>query len=244
MKAIILTLPILLCAFSFKDVGFVGSLARPAAAGGGTDNNVVHDAFTESSFTTTSPHTFDHTPVGTPKGVLVMIAGFESADSISGGVTYGGQAMARITNAVDSAGEPGATYIYFLGTGIPTGVQTVSITHSGSAALKDVVSLTVTATGDTSIADADKAEGDIQNPQVTLDSGADVALRYCILFSGNVNVPVNLVVLANMSAVESGDEGALGYRADRETTKNSGAVVIGYTGNLAEDTALSAVAIK
>lgn len=33
MKTILLALPILLCAFSFKDVGFIGALQTPAAGG-------------------------------------------------------------------------------------------------------------------------------------------------------------------------------------------------------------------
>lgn len=243
-----LTLPSRAQFFDFQNPAFIGALGGTGSSGEGggspTDNNVVHDAFTESApFTTTTPHTFAHTPVGTPKGVVVLIATFEAADGVSG-VTYGGVAMARITNSVDSAGEPGRTDIYFLGSSIPTGEQDVVITHSGSAALKDAVVATVTADGDTSIADADVVQGDAQNPQVSLDSGTSVALRYCIVYSGNINAPANLSILANMSAMESGDEGASGYRADRETTKNSGAVTVGYTAGTTDDVALSAVAIK
>src|SRR4026208_2554961 len=102
---------------------------------------IAHDAATQSSSWTTTPDpfTFSHTPVGTPRGVIVMITiNAESGLDHITGVTYGGVAMARVTNgfAQDTVTEPGSSYLYFLGSGIPTGTQTVSIDHTAASGAK------------------------------------------------------------------------------------------------------------
>src|SRR5690348_8787000 len=77
---------------------------------------------------TSDPMTWSHnTGTTSPEGVVVMLAhGTESTDLVVG-VTYGGVAMSRIQTNTDTVTEPGRSYIYFLGTGVPTGTQTVSV---------------------------------------------------------------------------------------------------------------------
>src|SRR5687768_12669803 len=105
-----------------------GRFNFPPAAVPPAANDVAFDAVTESStFTTADPFTFDHTPVGVPKGVLVFIDhGTEGTDLIDGAVTCDGIAMTRVRDAFDTSSEPGGVYAYFLGTGIPNETLTIS----------------------------------------------------------------------------------------------------------------------
>ena len=113
---------------------------------------VAYDAYSAQS-TTATTMSWTHTPSGTPRGVLVFITWNSSGGSI-GGVTYGGVAMTALSPAVTHT-ESGSTHkaiAFFLGTGIPTGSQTVLVnsTYSGT---KVAVAITVTASQDTEIAD-------------------------------------------------------------------------------------------
>jgi hypothetical protein len=204
---------------------------------------VAHDAATESAtFSTVSPFTFSHTPSGTPRGILVVIQhGTVSTDLITGAVTYGGVAMTRISRAADTAGEPGATYAYFLGSGIPTGAQTVSITHSATATLKIATVNSMTAAANTAVEVSNVIQADTANPQLALNSAVS-ALRYVGVYSGAVG-PTSLTLLGGMTAVHSHDFGAFCSRVDRETTASSGSFTIGYTA-ASDDVGMVAVAIR
>jgi hypothetical protein len=208
---------------------------------------IAHDAATQSATWTTTPDpfTFNHTPVGTPKGVVVMITinAESGADGITG-VTYGGVSMTRITNgfAQDTDTEPGSAYIYFLGASIPTGTQTVSIDHTAGAGVKIACCVTVTAAADTEVSTSGKIDGDATDPQIALDSGANSSLRYFVINSG-LPAPSSLTLISGMSAVASTDHGARTTRFDRQTSPSSGSTTVGYTAAI-DDVAMVAVAIK
>jgi hypothetical protein len=92
---------------------------------------IAHDATGTFGTTpdTASPMEWTHTPVGIPRGVVVLIVAGTASDTITT-VTYGGVAMARAVEG-HVAGEAGSSYIYFLGSAIPTGPQTVSVVFTG-----------------------------------------------------------------------------------------------------------------
>src|SRR3990172_851536 len=163
---------------------------------------VAHDSATESATwsTTPDPFTFNHVPVGTPKAVLVFIYhGAVSTDLITS-VSYGGVAMTRIASALDTTGEPGRSYVYFLGAGIPTGTQSVSIDHTATSTVKIATCVTATANSNTDIAVFNTAQGDQSNPQISLNSSADDTLRYCAIYYG-LSGPGFLTILSGMTAV-------------------------------------------
>jgi hypothetical protein len=211
---------------------------------------VARDAVLESAtFTTTSPHTFTFTPVGTPRAILLAIAhGTVSTDLITGAVTYGGVAMTRIaTNgfAQATSGEVGAAYLYFLGASIPTGAQTVSITHTGSTDVKWAICQSMTGAADTEIGASAKLEGSQTNPQSALDTGATESLRSCILYSGT-NAPGNAAVLAGMEAnttAVSHDFGNFSGVLGMQTTAATGSFTIGFTLGV-NDTAFIAAVVQ
>lgn len=110
-----------------------------------------------------------HTPVGTPRGVKVDIVENGGTNGVSS-VTYGGVAMELASVNNKTSGEAGTVITYFLGRGIPTGAQTVSVTVS-DAVSKRAVATTVTASTNTCWISTDISIGSdsLANPASTLN---------------------------------------------------------------------------
>lgn len=122
---------------------------------------------------------FTHTPVGTPKAVIVFVLsalnGSGSQDSIS--ITYGGVAMTPVALSPVSkdTGEIMTVGCWFLGSGIPTGAQTVA--HGNDL---EAMCITLTATSDTMVQDTKVISSDSQaNPSGTLSLGG--ATSFCVM---------------------------------------------------------------
>ena len=205
---------------------------------------VAFDACTESAeFTTTSPATFNHTPVGTPRGVWVFIGQGDaySVDAVTA-VTYGGTSMTRVNTAVDTAGEPSRAYGYFLGSSVSTGTQTVSITHNGNNSGKIAYACTVTASADTEVKASGIDQESQADPSVTLDCGADTCLRFSGIVSGHALASA-LTPAGDMTAVDNYEAFSNSIvRLDRETTPSSGSNDMSYTAT-ADDVAMVAAGI-
>jgi hypothetical protein len=202
---------------------------------------VAFDAAVPESLASQDPQDFTHTPVGTPRGVLVLISNQTATSTdVVVGVTYGGVAMTRIRSNVDTTTEPGRVYIYFLGSSIPTGAQTVSIDKT-SAVVCWATCVTLTAAADTEVIDHDGIDNNVADPQVTLQYGGREALAVCVLMSGTATNPVG-TLLSGMSRVADGDAGAYVHTVDRQTTAGTTDFTIGYT-LTSDDVAFSAVAV-
>lgn len=104
---------------------------------------VARDVLTQNTAGATS---FTHTPVGTPRGVTVLIVSTSATDTVTA-VTYGGVAMTELPGSpvISTSGEGGVCYAYGLGASVPTGAQTVAITGTGTLR---VIVQSVTAGGD------------------------------------------------------------------------------------------------
>lgn len=190
-----------------------------------------------------------HTPVGTPRGVLVLISqNGNNTDEVTS-VTYGGVAMTEV------AGSPlqhflgleyGTLYGYFLGTGIPTGAQTVYVTVSGGLN-KRAVCFSVTADGDTEIEDTTATDlGYTKNPNVNVTLGAGVSAFIAgVLHSGEGSVS-SIASAANCSDVLEHDHGNQCSLWNRRTNIETGAgnFAVGWTCATSEESAILAVAIK
>lgn len=197
-----------------------------------------------------NPVTWTHTPVGTPKGVVVFIlsSGTNSNDIITGPVTYGGVTCSHVAHVdflvSEGAGEPGSAYAYFLGSGIPTGAQTVSVAYDDSnSAFKVCVAVTVTASSNTEVIDFDTLEGIAANPGVTLDSASRTAIRLLGMFSGRQDTSIDPGTgLTEMFAMNAEGGISRSYQAARETTPSSGATALSFTAT-SDDIALVGVAL-
>lgn len=212
--------------------------------------HIAHDAITASTEQPTSiPFDFTHTPVNTPRGVIVMCTVYEYGASgrMVQGVSYGGVPMTRINHAEDVTTEFCMSEIWFLGSGIPTGAQTVHVVPGGASLGTTIVAVaaTITATTDTEIVASGIVQDNVADPGVTLDSGSSLAIRYAVLTSGNrATAPT---VFAGQTA-GPGAQFAINVDTDRwattyQTSAASGVFRIGWT-LTTDDVAMCAVAIR
>ncbi len=213
---------------------------------------VAFDAYTKSAQfledVYPSPFTYTHTPVGTPKGVVVMVVCWptDGGYDLVSGVTYGGVSMTRIQAAWDTATEEGCAYLYFLGSGIPTGAQTVAIQEVDNGIVypkKVAVTVTVTASGDTEVADSDKVENDIADPSATLTANGRSGMAFAAMFSG-LGSAATAAASCTMIDSHNFDSGGARY-ADwvRITTATSSNQTVGFT-STSDDVAFVAALIS
>lgn len=206
--------------------------------------SVAFDAATKSA-QFTADTTFSHTPVGTPRGVVVFIAQQTLSNDQVDSVTYGGVSLTRATNgfAQDTAVEPCAAYGYFLGSGIPTGTQTVAINETGGSP-KIAWAVTLTAASDTAIEDSGVTQGDQANPAVALSTGAGVETWVGAVLATGIGFSANVDPGASYTLVEFHDFGANGAALERITTNNAGGGVTADFVASSDDVAMVALAIK
>jgi hypothetical protein len=201
---------------------------------------VAFDAATVSTeWTGTTPDTETHTPVGTPRGVLIFSMNAAATNDITG-ASYGTLALTEVPGsiAVDTATETGHVKAYFAGSGIPTGAQSCTVTQSGgNGVTRRFYVLTVTELVDVKVLQENAA-----NPGVTLDSGQRVALRVLALHSGLPSA--SIAPTAGLTAVfeTAFATDARTHHLGRQTTPSSGATALSWTG-VSDDVALSGVAV-
>ncbi|MGH9247997.1 MAG: hypothetical protein ACRD0W_00530, partial [Acidimicrobiales bacterium] len=182
---------------------------------------VAHDAFAGSgSWNTATAETWDHVPVGTPKGIAVLISQNGNGDQV-GAVTYGGVAMRRVWYMQRTVTETCATYIYVLESGIPTGTQEVSVTSTGTL-VKAARSVSVTADGDVMLAALNFNQGLAANPSLTIDAAAACELYY-ILASG-LNTPPN-TPQSGTTQLGTQDLGSISAMFGRKTSDGSSTTI-------------------
>lgn len=193
---------------------------------------VAFDAATEAVRTgTEDPYTFNHTPASTPAGIVVAAVHGVSATDHVVGVTYGGVAMTRIVRATDTLTEPGAAELWFLGAGIPTGTQTVSV-DLASATTDDIhfvcVSLVAPTGGQLEAIDSDSVSADQANPTVTLQYQGRFAIAIGALYGGGAS-PAAFTPNANCETIHDHDLGAFYSEVIRQLIPGSADFAIGGT---------------
>jgi hypothetical protein len=206
---------------------------------------VAFDAASSNGSLTVNDMSWTHTPVGTPRAVIVFIfQGGSSADTVNG-VTYGGVAMSEVTGSplLRSAGvEVGGVYAYFLGASIPTGAQTVAVDSTGSGT-KQAECITLTGSNDTELVDVDATTNSTSaaNPSVTLSLGG----RDCwcgLVYASGVDNPANVSPLTDWTAILEPDVGASTGGFYRYNTVGTADVTAGYTA-AADDATMIALAV-
>ncbi len=213
---------------------------------------VAYDAASESHSGTTGDtnstgFSWTHTPVGTPKGVVVFVRCNASPDPVTA-VTYGGVAMAKPagTFAEDTAGEPGTIQAWFLGSGIPTGAQTVAVTRTNNAINVYAMAITVTALTDTEVylPGIVIVQGDTALVEQNVDDGSPGtdSLRVAGLSSG---LGTANIAGANTSNAITIDFGATVACSGREKVAGQGSRPVGwdYSGT-PDDTAFVGFAVR
>jgi hypothetical protein len=203
---------------------------------------IAHDATSGSAalIATATTTTWTHTPVGTPKGVVVLIPQGLSTDQVSG-VTYGGVALTRIRFAARSAAEACAVYTYFLGQNIPTGPQTVAVTTTGTNPMWPQAA---TLTADSTITAVDVENGldagIIANPSLALSPTAEATLYY--VNASGLNAPVSTPE-SGTTQLAARDLGTISGHIGTKEVAGAGATTIGWT-SASDDVCHAGLAVK
>jgi hypothetical protein len=212
---------------------------------------LAFDASSQSS-QGTGDLSWTHTPVGTPRAALVLIAqNVGTGDEIATGVTYGAVAMTRVPTHGFLSGlagtEDGACYAYFLGSGIPTGAQTIAVDVDATGSVKIAKLFTWTADGDCEIVDSDVLDAVQADPQLTLQTGAGVETVVGAIVHSGQNAGGNLTAVSGFTDDSSGaawDFGTQVAEVVRSTSPHSGGdITTGWTAT-SEEAHMIAVAIK
>jgi hypothetical protein len=144
------------------------------------------DATSSSTGTTAGP-SWTHTPSGTPNGVLVFIVQLSDGDDISG-VTYGGVAMEEVSGSPVIRTADGAVYAYFLGSGVPSGAQTVTATVNGLSKTKYGVAISVRTTGGSArVSGVGTLDTNVDDPVVSF-SVSTLSFVAAAMWNGNAGV--------------------------------------------------------
>lgn len=207
--------------------------------------SIAYDA-TSAATTGTGNLSWTHTPVGTPKGVIVFIVQNVGATDEVTTVTYGGKTMREVAGSplLASGGEPGAVYAYHLGTGIPTGAQTVAVTVNATGSSKAAQAYTVTAASDVDLTSADASinSTSLANPSVVL-ALSGFSSFVAIGFHSGQGTAASITPLASWTSsaeVDFGNQMAGFYKFDTIGTAD---VTCGWT-QTADDARMIAVALR
>ena len=219
-------------------------------------SDVAFDASSESHTTNTlstseSSFSWTHTPVSTPRGILVYVFSVDSTGwngSVS--VTYGGTSLTAVSSgyAQDTVGEVGATQAFFLGSGIPTGAQTVVVTRPNDVYRYYAVCASVTAARDTEVTGVliDQENQTFTERNVDDGSIGINSLRFCGAYSGRENM--SSFVGPNSTLVHSVDNpdpsGLRSAGLIRETTPGQGSRPVGFGAGITDDLAAVYLAIR
>jgi hypothetical protein len=193
-----------------------------------------------------SPISWTHTPVGIPKGVLVLIAVENEATDPVTAVTYGGVALSHVS------GSPLADTVnaevchaggWFLGSGLPTGAQTVVVTFSTIGGSINAVACTVVGPNNSAIEDTSTISGAVSgaDPSLALTITAD---SFCagLLISGRA-AAADVTPGAAMTQLLEIDVGAELMSWVRKTDLATTNTSVDWTA-ASEEYAILAVAIK
>jgi hypothetical protein len=165
---------------------------------------VAYDAFASNSDAGGAANlTWTHTPVGTPRGVLVWIvqtgATFSGTNAVS--CSYGATDMGSpVAELIKTSGEVCTVTLYFLGSSVPTGAQTVTFDPVASAT-KFGGSITLTGNTDLEIVDTDStiSSDSSSNPSVTLGLTGRTSFAAIGFFSG-IGVDTGITPLTSWTA--------------------------------------------
>lgn len=182
-----------------------------------------------------------HTPTGTPRGILVLCE--DQGQNITG-CTYGGVAMTAVPGSPNgkNTGEQINLAAFFLGSGVPTGDQTVEISGTLTEAFRGVA-ISLTADDDTEVVDTDVSinSDSVANPTATLSLDGRTSF-VAMVFGSGVNALSSTPVFENWSGLDGFDSGAQVAAAVKYDVIGSTDVTIGW-GQVADDAVAIGVAI-
>lgn len=213
---------------------------------------IAHDASSAVAAGTTT-RSWTHTPSGTPKGVLVFVVTIGNISNKISSVTYGSRTLTFVDGALDSTTEPGRVDVYFAGTDIPTGAQTVTVNRSSGSEDQWAVAVTVTAaTSATDFKNPTKYEGNRFGLEAAVDDASPGAnsLRYAVAYGGMASVnattggTTTMAPGSNSTNLQNNDFGNYVAQVVRETTAGQGSRSVGFYATDSDDWASVHLAVR
>lgn len=204
---------------------------------------VAFDAASDRGAFSTGNLSYTHTPVGTPRAVIAFHYGADGSTDNTTGMTYGGVAMTEVTNSprLKSAVESIGLHVFFLGSGIPTGAQTIAVTTSSSYGANFSLScMTLTAGADTQIAAtaATISSNNQSNPSETLALGSATAFVLIAFVSGQ-NATSGISPSASWTSRSAVDVGQVSFGNYTRDSNGTGNITCGWTQTSDDALALS-----
>lgn len=223
----------------------LSSTPTPTATPTATPNVSINlSGTTQYLWTGTPTGSFTHTPASSPNGILLFVTNVVTQNNRVATVRYGGVSMTFVTASADTSGETLNTQAWFLGSGIPTGSQSVQLTYSGAGTddqLVSVASFTNPSNKNTQVVSVGAIPNDASNPQLTLATTGRNCMSFGQIGSG-FDATSSLAPLAGMTNLGSYDAGAKVVSFDRQTNSSTSNFTIGYTAT-SDDVAYVAVNI-
>lgn len=192
--------------------------------------------------------TFTHVPVGTPRGMAVMIASNLATTDVITSVAFGGATLTRMAfMSGGAASEPGAAYLYFKGSAVPAS-GTVNIVSTNGTYTAWGLSVTANQAWTEFAGTATVTSTSMVNPSATVHAtSGDSGVVVGIYFSG-VDAPATNVPNAGYSALTGSAAGGRDFGSQSAVAargSGSGATVsIGWENSTADDVALIAALIR
>jgi len=216
---------------------------------------VAFDAVSESHTGTTgnasaASFTWDHTPTGTPAGVLVFTFVNANADDATA-VSYDGIALTAVNGGRSinaGAAEVGDCKAWFLGSSVPTtSPAAVVVSRNNNANVMYAVAITVTAAANTEVYEAGiqlQQSASAAMVELNIDDGSPGtnSVRFAAVNAGLGTVPGTG---ANSTAIADIDFGVRTIGVVRETTAGQGARPVGFnTSAVADDVSAVHLAVR
>jgi hypothetical protein len=209
---------------------------------------VSHSSASESHTGTTgstneSSFSWTHAQSGTPQGVVVFVHTQGTTDLVTG-VTYGGVSLTRVTGgeAIDTAGEPARTDLFFLGSGLSSGNQTITVSRTSDTATMYASAATVLADRDVEAFGVDTRAENQAPTVIGIDDGSPGtdSLRYAAAYYGGASPAPAGTGSTLLTDIDLGPRGA---SMVRETTAGQGVRNVGFSGS-SDDYAAVFLAIR
>lgn len=215
---------------------------------------VTFDAGSEShtgAAGSVSQASFNWSHVGsaaTKKGALVFVMGFLSSADDSTAVTYGSANLAVVSGgfAVDTAGEPMTCRAWFVGDGVPTGTQTITVTRNNNVNEMWAVGITVEYGLDTSEVYVPgivllQEDGTLAEQNVDDGSPGTTSQRFAGMASGLAAFPPTG---ASSTAIHDIDIGTKTGAVVRRTSGGQGSLAVGFASGTLDDRAGVHLAVR
>lgn len=202
---------------------------------------VAFDAATESHTGTAASvsetsFTFQHNPVGTPRGILVFTFVAGSATEQVTGVTYDGEALTAVSggSAADTSTEPGRCTAWFKGSGInTTDPADVVVSRTSNTNAVYAVCYSVTAVADTEVYEAGvvllQENGTLTVQSVDDGSPGTDSVRFAgVQYGGTAGLTAGVGSTLDHAIVYDNDPNSTQAGAVHETTAGQGARDVGF----------------